>query len=118
MEKHTVHVDMKIHADAKEFLEKLLEAADKCGEGYVSSADAWRKQCVAWKKKYPVVSEGQLHTGDNKVNVYGFMKALSAQLPKGSLTAVSNGACCVAGHQSWVIKEGTRFIINNAVASM
>ena len=118
MEKHTVHVDMKIHADAKEFLEKLLEAADKRGEGYVSSADAWRKQCVAWKEKYPVVSESQLHTGDNKVNVYGFMKALSAQLPKGSLTAVSNGACCVAGHQSWVIKEGTRFIINNAVASM
>ena len=118
MEKHTVHVDMKIHADAKEFLEKLLKAADKCSDTYVSPADAWRKQCVAWKEKYPVVSESQLHTGDNKVNVYGFMKALSAQLPKGSLTAVSNGACCVSGHQSWVIKEGTRFIINNAVASM
>ena len=118
MEKHTVHVDMKIHADAKEFLEKLYAAADKCGETYVSPADAWRKQCVAWKEKYPVVSESQLHTGDNKVNVYGFIKALSAALPKGSLTAVSNGACCVAGHQSWVVKEGTRFIINNAVASM
>jgi acetolactate synthase-1/2/3 large subunit len=73
MEKHTVHVDMKIHADAKEFLEKLLKAADKCGETYVSPADAWRKQCVAWKEKYPVVSESQLHTGDNKVNVYGFV---------------------------------------------
>ncbi len=118
MEKHTVHVDVKIHADAKEFLEKLLVAANECGETYVSPADAWRKQCVAWKEKYPVVSEEQLHTGDNKVNVYGFIKALSAALPKGSLTAVSNGACCVAGHQSWVVKEGTRFIINNAVASM
>ena len=118
MEKHTVHVDMKIHADAKEFLEKLYAAADKCEDGYVSPADAWRKQCVVWKEKYPVVSEEQLHTGDNKVNVYGFIKALSAALSKGSLTAVSNGACCVAGHQSWVVKEGTRFIINNAVASM
>ncbi|MBO4456430.1 MAG: thiamine pyrophosphate-binding protein [Butyrivibrio sp.] len=119
MEKHTVHVDMKIHADAKDFLEKLLGAAQELGnEGYVSSADAWRKQCVLWKKKYPVVSEEQFHTGDAQVNVYGFMKALSEELPAGSLTAVSNGACCVAGHQSWFIKEGSRFIINNAVASM
>lgn len=35
-----------------------------------------------------------------------------------SLTAVSNGACCVVGHQNYVIKKGTRFIINSAIASM
>ena len=37
------------------------------------------------------------------VNVYAFMKALSSALPKKSLTVVSNGACCVAGHQAYVI---------------
>jgi len=119
MEKHTVHVDVKIHADAKDFLERLLEAADDCpNDGYVSQADAWREQCIAWKEKYPVVSDEQFHTGNKKVNVYGFIKALSEAFPSGSLTAVSNGACCVAGHQSWIVKEGSRFIINNAVASM
>ena len=35
-----------------------------------------------------------------------------------SLTAVSNGACCVVGHQTYVIKKGSRFANNSAVASM
>ena len=119
MDKHTLHVDLKIHADVKEFLEKLSDKLNSFGNsGYLFTDDAWRAQCIKWKEKYPVVSDEQLHTGDKLVNVYGFIKALSDKLPKGSLTAVSNGACCVAGHQSWTIKEGTRFIINNAVASM
>lgn len=119
MDKHTLHIDLKIHADAKKFLESLydkLEVYEK--DGYLFSDDAWREQCLKWREKYPVVSEEQLNTGDKLVNVYGFVKALSDKIPKGSLTAVSNGACCVAGHQSWIIKEDTRFIINNAVASM
>ena len=31
---------------------------------------------------------------------------------------MSNGTCCVAGHQAYVIKEGTRFFNSNAVAYM
>ncbi len=121
MDKHTLHIDLKIHSDVKEYLEKLndkLDSASDSKEGYLFSDDAWRAQCIKWREKYPVVSDEQLHTGDKLVNVYGFIKALSDKLPKGSLTAVSNGACCVAGHQSWTIKDNTRFIINNAVASM
>ena len=51
-------------------------------------------------------------------NVYAFIRYMSSLLPEGSLTAVSNGACCVAGHQTYVIKKGTRFANNSAVASM
>ncbi len=115
MEKPTIHVDQKIHADVKEF----LEAMDKeLSDGYLSPANEWRIQCMTWKSKYPVVSMCQRMTGDKKVNVYGFIRTLSESLKENSLTAVSNGACCVAGHQAFCIKEGTRFIINNAVASM
>ena len=39
-------------------------------------------------------------------------------MPENILTAVSNGACCVVGHQDYCIKKGTRFIINSAIASM
>ncbi len=133
MNKHTIHVDMKICADAREFLEKLNALSDvdkssfnmgECGHvtssdrRYISSAQEWREQCVAWKKKYPVVSETQRFTGNEPVNVYGFVRTLSEHVKEGSLCAVSNGACCVAGHQAWDIKKGSRFIINNAVASM
>jgi acetolactate synthase-1/2/3 large subunit len=117
MTKHTIHVDKTIWADAADFCAKLYEAAAEF-KGYVSEAEDWRRQCLSWKNKYPVVSEKQKNTGDAPVNVYGFIRTLSEELPTGSLTAVSNGACCVAGHQSWCVKEGSRFIINNAVASM
>jgi acetolactate synthase-1/2/3 large subunit len=117
MTKHTIHVDKTIWADAADFCAKLYEAAAEF-KGYVSEAEDWRRQCLSWKNKYPVVSEKQKNTGDAPVNVYGFIRTLSEELPTGSLTAVSNGACCVAGHQSWCVKEGSRFIINNGVASM
>ncbi len=116
MSKHTIHVDDRIWADARDFCEVMAGIIGE--DAPVSPCDDWRKQCITWKEKYPVVSEAQINTGNNPVNVYGFMKSLSDSLPKGSLTAVSNGACCVAGHQSWCIKEGTRFFNNNGVASM
>ncbi|WP_026661713.1 thiamine pyrophosphate-binding protein [Butyrivibrio proteoclasticus] len=116
MTKHTIHVDERIWADARDFCEAMArEAGDMTP---VSPRDEWREQCIRWKEKYPVVSDQQKNTGDDPVNVYGFMRSLSERLPKGSLTAVSNGACCVAGHQSYVIKEGSRFFNNNGVASM
>ncbi|WP_035801932.1 thiamine pyrophosphate-binding protein [Butyrivibrio sp. FCS014] len=123
LNKHTIHVDLKIRCDAKAFMEAALRELDSFDgsfprDGYLSPAEDWRRQCLSWKKTYPVVREDQINTGDDKVNVYGFIRALSEALPQGSLTAVSNGACCVAGHQAYVIKPGTRFIVNNAVASM
>ena len=116
MTKHTIHVDERIWADARDFCEVMAREAG--GMTPVSPRDEWREQCIRWKEKYPVVSDQQKNTGDDPVNVYGFMRSLSERLPKESLTAVSNGACCVAGHQSYVIKEGSRFFNNNGVASM
>ena len=115
MEKHTIHVDLKIWADVRAFLEKMIEVLKD--EKYpISKAENWRKQCLQWKKRYPVVSQEQLKS--EEVNVYGFIHTLSEELKEEGLCAVSNGACCVAGHQAWVIKKGSRFIINNAIASM
>ncbi len=115
MDKHTIHVDDRIWADARDFCEVMASVA---GDEVVSPCNSWREQCIAWKNKYPVVSDKQRSTGCDPVNVYGFMRTLSEKLPEESLTAVSNGACCVAGHQSWFIKKGTRFFNNNGVASM
>jgi acetolactate synthase-1/2/3 large subunit len=51
-------------------------------------------------------------------NVYAFIRYLSQSLPENSLTAVSNGACCVVGNQAYVIQRGSRMTNNNAIASM
>lgn len=115
MKKHTIHVDLPIWADAEEFLSSL---DSYLGKEKVFKNNLWLEACNKWKQRYPVVTENQKSSSSDLVNVYAFIDALSAALPENSLTAVSNGACCVAGHQAYVIKHGTRFIINNAVASM
>lgn len=117
MRKHTIHVDMPIWADVKDFLEALDR---RMGEELepISKEEWWREQCRTWKKRYPVTLERHWKENGETANVFAFVRYLSESLPEGSLTAVSNGACCVVGHQDWCIKKGTRFIINNAIASM
>ena len=114
MKKHTIHVDMPIWANAKDFFEKLdaklYEPIEKKTE--------WLEKCSSWKKNYPVVTKKQEEYNGDGVNVYAFMKYMSSNLPEGSLTAVSNGACCVVGNQAYVIKKGSRMANNSAVASM
>lgn len=114
MEKHTIHVDMPIWADAKDFLEKLDKKLSEPVEGKTD----WLEKCRSWKKNYPVVTKAQEEYNGEGVNVYAFMKYMSSKLPENSLTAVSNGACCVVGNQAYVIKKGSRMANNSAVASM
>lgn len=117
MKKPTIHVDMPIWADAKDFLMKLNEVVTK-EKGLIFNDQVWLDACQNWKKKYPVTLQRHWEENDGYVNVFSFVRYMSEQLPEGSLTAVSNGACCVVGHQNYCIKYGTRFIINSAVASM
>lgn len=117
MKKHTIHVDMPIWADAKDFLENLERIVDK-SEGTVSNATSWLKTCQEWRVKYPVVTDKHKEENGETANVYEFIRYLSSRLPENSLTAVSNGACCVVGNQAYVIQKGSRMANNSAVASM
>ena len=114
MKKHTLHVDLPIWADAKDFIEKMNALA---GDNVFTGED-WRKTCLDWKKNYPVVQPSQRKETGEAANVYAAFDILSQNLPEGMMTVVSNGACCVAGHQTWVIKKGSRFHNNSAIASM
>ena len=116
MKKPTIHVEKPVFADAKDFLEKLCLVAAKTG--YRREKDFWTDSCLRWKAQYPTVSEKHLAENGKSANVYAFMKLLSEKLPENSLTAVSNGACCVVGNQAFVIKKGSRMTNNSAIATM
>jgi len=115
LKKPTLHVEMPIWADAKDFLEKM----NKCIEQVpVYNDDMWLKTCQRWKAEYPAVLPRQWEENGKTANVYAFVRYLSSRLPENSLTAVSNGACCVVGNQAYVIQKGSRLANNSAVASM
>lgn len=114
LKKPTLHVEMPVWADAKDFLTKLAAAAEE----KVFSGEQWLETCQRWKKEYPAVLPRQWEENGTTANVYAFVRYLSSRLPENSLTAVSNGACCVVGNQAYVIQKGSRMHNNSAVASM
>ena len=114
MKKHTIHVDVPVWADAKDFFCAINDAVTEP----VFSGTSWIETCRKWREKYPVVTQEHYSENGTTANVYAFIDYLSKSLPENSLTVVSNGACCVAGSQAYRIQKGNRFINNNAIASM
>ena len=115
LKKPTLHVEMPIHADARDFLCAL--AAKLPAEGTLYHENGWQQTCRDWKRDYPVVLPKHLEW-EGFTNPYAFIKKLSSRLPEGYTTVVGNGTACVVGSHGYEIKKGQRFIINSAVASM
>ncbi|MDE6905959.1 MAG: thiamine pyrophosphate-binding protein [Lachnospiraceae bacterium] len=117
LKKTTLHVELPICADAKDFfvtMNKILEKKDKPLFGDVS----WIQRCQTWKKEYPVTLPRHWEEDGKYVNVYAFIKYLSQNLNDGNMTVVSNGSACVVGSHNYVIKKNARFLINSGIASM
>ena len=117
LKKPTIHVEFPIHADAKDFFEQMNLSLEKEAAPVFRNND-WIYACQNWKKKYPVVLERHKNENDGFANAYAAFDIISRSLPENTVTVTSNGTCCVAGHQTWFIKNGSRFFNNNAVASM
>lgn len=115
LKKPTLHVEMPIWADAKDFLAHMDRAI---GSAPVSNEELWLETCRRWKRDYPAVLDRHWEENGQTANVYAFIRYLSGRLPENSLTAVSNGACCVVGNQAYVIQKGSRMANNSAIASM
>ncbi len=124
LKKPSVHVDMPVHADAKDLLEALERVLDQeetpifdGGQGLRDMT--WVETCQMWKETYPVVQPKHLVSDDTKeANVYALVQELSSRLKEDQITVSGNGSACVAGGHAYIIKKGQRFISNSAVASM
>jgi len=110
--KPSIHVEMPIQADAKDFLEKLDNALTK----KLSRHEEWLDICRGWKKNYPVVTEKH-YSNEGPANAYCFLNEISRKVPENQHIVLGNGtveACLHAIH----IKENTRLICNSGAASM
>lgn len=117
LKKKTIHVEMPVCADAKDFFETMNEQLIH-EKSPVFSGREWLNICSGWKEKYPVTQPKHWEEDGRNANVYAFIKYLSGSLPEGNLTVVSNGSACVVGSHNYVIKKDARFLINSGVASM
>ena len=117
LKKTTLHVELPVCADAKDFFVQMNEQlVDE--DVPVFSGTEWIGKCQEWKKNYPVTQTKHWEEDGKYANVYAFIKYLSQNLPQGNMTVVSNGSACVVGSHNYVIQKDSRFLINSAVASM
>lgn len=114
LKKPTVRIDLPICADAKAFMQKLMQEAPTETR---KRNDKWIEQCNRWKERYPVYRN---NTEMNKkyVGVYHFIHELSSSLAPGEITVVANGSASVVGSQTYVIGQNQRFLMNCGLSSM
>ena len=114
LQKPTIRVDLPVCCDVKQLMQRLTQtwkergAATHCGE--------WAAQCRTWKEKYPVAQPK--HYAAEQANVYAFVDTLSRRLPEGAVTVVANGSASVVGSQTWFVKQGSKFLMNDDLSSM
>ena len=110
LNKPTLSVDMKIHADLREVMPILLEKT-------VGDHGDWLAHAVSLDKKYPACLP-EYYNKNYPLNPYVFFKEFSHQWEEDELVVVTNGSCCVSNFQAMEIKKGQRVYGNSGCASM
>ena len=115
LDKPTLSIDMKIHADVKDVMIKLNIAID--GKLEIPAHREWLKWSREIDAKYPVVLK-KFYEKTESINPYVFMHKLFNLLPENQNIITSDGSACVTSFQTAVIKKGQRLFTNSGCASM
>lgn len=113
LEKPSVDIFLKIHADAKLFLGELLKRASIYK---LPNYKNWIKRCNFWKNKYPVVLPE--YKKEKPINSYFFTGELSKMASAEDMVLVDTGSCFHVACQSWKIKKGQRFLTTGGISTM
>ncbi len=113
LDKPTLSVDLKIHADAKDFIKEMLNRDFALSD----SQKKWLKTAKEVNAKFSSVEESYFEK-ESPVNPYVFMQKLGNALKEGDTVVCSNGSACVVTFQAMEFKKGQRVFTNSGCASM
>ena len=114
LNKPTFRPDVKIHADAGEFLKAIKE---KIGTADFPDYTNWLDYCRRMKAKYPVIlPEHRART--DYVSSYVLPEKIVHHAPDPLTVVTSNGIAYTSTFQSIPIRKGMRMFSNEACASM
>lgn len=115
LNKINVRPDIKICADAKEFMEEVLRQRDRIKRKDYSD---WIAYADGLKKKYPIVTE-ETWKKQEHVNTYALLDTLSEQLTSDDIFVIgSSGSCIDVSMQTFRVKRGQRVFTTKGLASM
>jgi len=113
LDKPTLSMQQRIHADLADFL-PLLDAATRDWRPHHAPWLAWCRERLA---RYPVVLPGYWEKPE-PVNPYCFMQRLFEQLGPGEVVACGDGTACVTAFQAAIVRPGQRIFHNSGCASI
>ncbi len=115
LHKINVRPDIPICADAKEFIQLLLENKDKIIK---KDRSAWFSYCKQVKAKYPIV-QPEYWEQKQLVNTYCLLETISKHMtPDDIYVSGSSGSCIDISMQAFQVKKGQRVFCTKGLASM
>lgn len=113
LHKHTLKIDMPIHADVKDFMNAVIE------NDYHPKIEhkEWLQWCKNVDARYPAVISEYLEK-HSPVNPYVFMDRMTRCLKEGDTIVASNGSACVISFQAAYLKKNQRLFTNSGCATM
>ena len=113
LQKPTFKPDIPVHADAGDFLKKLLPAVP---QDWRSSQD-WLDYCRRLKNQYPVVTDEHRSRTDY-VSTYAFAELIGKKCAGNAVVVTGNGVAYTSTFQAIPIQKNMRVFANQGCASM
>lgn len=115
MEKPTLSIDMKIHVNLAEFIDKLN---NKLSSGFSHpDFEHWRNWGRTIEKKLPTLFDDNPDQ-PGYANSYKFANELFKQLHDGDVVVTGNGTAYTCTYQAMQVKKGVRVFANQGCAAM
>ena len=117
LDKPTFRAQQPIHADARVFLEMLLEALP---QGYKQKPEhgQWLAWCRERMRRYPPVLPRQRIPKEGAINPYHFAELLFKAASKDAVFVCANASACIVPFQAGALQSGQRMFSNSGSASM
>lgn len=113
LEKPGINIDIKINADAGEFIKQLLLKLDS---KRLQNINNWRKICSGWRLRYPTVLG--IYKKEKLVNSYYLSQRLSKAASPNDTILVDTSSAFHVVCQAWDIKKGQRLITTGGISTM
>lgn len=118
MQKPTLNIDMPIHVNLSEFIDKFLAKLETIGTlGTSETFEKWIKWGSALDKKLPTLFEDN-PDNEGYTNSYKFADELFKQLHGGDVVVTGNGTAYTCIYQAMQVNKGVRVFANQGCAAM
>lgn len=115
MQKPTLNIDMPIHVNLSEFIDKMLVALE--GENELPIFEKWIEWGRTIEKKIPTLFDDNPDC-EGYANSYKFADELFKQLHDGDVVVTGNGTAYTCTYQAMQVNKGVRVFANQGCAAM